>query len=100
MPDKTDGKAAFQANIEKMRELGRRTRQERAGKARQNTTSHLLTMAARGAEAEAQRERRRLDGVARRDEHNARLQEEKAAREARLSQIKIGGRRSYDFLKA
>ncbi len=100
MPEKTDGNAAFQANIEKMRELGRQARQKRAGQARQNTTSHLLTMAARGAEAEAERLRRREAGVAKRDEHNARLQHEKAARDARLAELKTSGRRSYDFLRA
>lgn len=84
----TEGQKAFQANIVAMQKLGRENAERREREAEQNTTDHLAIMNARAQAAADERERRRLEGVARRDAHNAKLRQERAERLERNERIK------------
>lgn len=88
MPELTEGQKAFQANIDAMRKLGEANVARRAEEAKQHTTDHLAVMNARAIAAEAAAEKRRLDGIARRNEHNARLKIERAERLSNNERIK------------
>jgi len=88
MPKLTPGIKKFRANIRAMKKLGAANDRARAAEAKQNTKSHLQMMADRAAAAAAEAEQRRLDGIARRDAHNAQLAAEKAARAANQNGIK------------
>ncbi len=84
----TEGQKAFQANIVAMQKLGRENAERREREAEQNTVNHLAVMTARAEDAANARERRRLEGVARRDAHNAQLRKERAERLERNERIK------------
>lgn len=88
MPKKNGGVAAFQANIAAMKKVGEDNAERRGAQAAKNTEDHLAVMNARAADAAQRAEQRRLDGIARRDEHNARLRAERAQRLAEDDRIK------------
>lgn len=94
MSNSKPGVAAFHANIEKMKQVGKDNERLRAQEAERNTKAHLDTMAARAAEAAAAAEKRRLDGIARRNAHNAMLAEQKRQREARRNAVKTQSSRA------
>ena len=88
MPNLTEGQKAFQDNILAMKKLGQENEARREREAKMNTEQHLEMMNARAAEAAAAAEQRRLDGIAKRNAHNARLRQERAERLAQTEQIK------------
>ena len=88
MTKTNSGIDAFHANIEAMKQLGRDNEAQRAAEARQNTVEHLQTMDQRATAAALLKERKRLEGVRRRDEHNAKLQADREARLAHDNDIK------------
>lgn len=88
MPKQNGGIEAFHANIAAMKKMGQDNAARRNEQAAKNTDDHLSVMNARAAEAAQRAEQRRLDGVARRNEHNARLKAEREARLAHDDQIK------------
>lgn len=94
MPKLSPGIKAFRANIRKMKQVGKANERARAREAKSNTKSHLQMMADRAAAAAAAAEQRRLDGIASRDAHNARLAAEKAERAANENSLKLRNSRA------
>lgn len=88
MAKMSPGLKAFRANIRAMKKLAKDNERARAREAKANHKAHLRTMTARAVEAAAAAERRRLEGIASRDAHNAVLAAEKAEREKRRNGVK------------
>lgn len=82
------GIAAFQANIDAMRRQGEARRAERADEAARNRAAHEERMAARAREAQAAKLVKQLEGTRSRDDHNARLRNQRSTRVLRDQQIK------------
>lgn len=75
----TQGEINRRANIKALKALGRANAKARKQAATLNQKMHLAAMAQRAVEAAKAREAKRLDGIARRDAHNAALKLAKAA---------------------
>lgn len=89
MQQQTDGEQAFHANIRAMKEVAAQAEATRLREAEKNEQEHLAVMRRRAEEAAAAAERRRLQGVRRRNEHNAQLRAERAVRSNETNMLKL-----------
>jgi 2',3'-cyclic-nucleotide 2'-phosphodiesterase (5'-nucleotidase family) len=88
MNNKTDGRTAFENNIITMKLKGQENRAKKELAAKENQQRHLAQMEARKQIAAAEAERKRLEGINKRDQHNAQLRQARTSRLQETEELK------------